>query len=116
MLTCKEAEKLVMPFINWQLGEEEMEEFLNHIRTCPACKEELETYYTVFVGLKQLDLGTGGYNIPAELQESLDNAWTAVRTVRVRKVLTYAVNTLWISAVLIILLMQLRIWIQNGIF
>lgn len=111
MLTCKETEKMVMPYINYQLGEKELEAFLNHVRVCPSCKEELEIYYTVYSGLRQLDSGTGVYDIAGALEESLDNAWMKVRTVRLRKVICYAVNTLCVTGVLVTLLMQLRIWL-----
>ena len=46
MLSCREAEKMVMPFIDGQLDEQELEAFLNHIHGCPACKEELAVSYT----------------------------------------------------------------------
>lgn len=116
MLSCREAEKMVMPFIDGRLDEEELESFLNHIRSCPACKEELEIYYTVAVGLKQLDSGTGAYDITGALEESLELAWLKVRTVRLRKVITYAVNTLCVTGVLTALILQCRIWLQAGIF
>lgn len=112
MMTCKEAEKMVMPYINCELGEKELETFLNHVRTCDSCKEELEIYYTVAVGLKQLDSGTGAYDITGALEESLDMAWLKVRTVRLRKVITYAVNTLCATGVLTALILQFRMWIQ----
>lgn len=115
-MTCKETEKLVMPYINYRLGEKELESFLNHIRTCDSCKEELEIYYTVAVGLKQLDNGTGAYDITGALEESLELAWLKVRTVRLRKVITYAVNTLCVTGVLMAFLLQCRIWLQAGIF
>ncbi len=115
MLTCKEAEKMVMPFIHDQLNETQMEEFLKHVSACPSCKEELEIYYTVSAGLKQLDSGTGVYDITGALEESIDLAWIKVRAVRLRKVICYAVNTLNVTSVLTILLIQLRIWIQTGI-
>lgn len=111
MMTCKEAEKMVMPYINYELGEKELEAFLNHVRTCDSCKEELEIYYTVAVGLKQLDSGTGAYDITGALEESLDMAWLKVRTVRLRKVITYAVNTLCVTGVLTALILQFRLWI-----
>ncbi len=111
-MTCKEAEKMVMPYINCELGEKELETFLNHVRTCDSCKEELEIYYTVAVGLKQLDSGTGAYDITGALEESLDMAWLKVRTVRLRKVITYAVNTLCATGVLTALILQFRMWIQ----
>ena len=67
----------------------------------------------VSVGLKQLDEGTGVYDIPGLLEESMENAWLTVRTARLRKVICYAANTLNAASVLVILLMQLRIWIQR---
>ncbi|MDD3252374.1 MAG: zf-HC2 domain-containing protein [Lachnospiraceae bacterium] len=111
MLNCREAEKMIMPYIGAQLDEQELEQFLNHIRQCPDCREELEIYYTVSLGLRQLDSGTGVYDITGALEESLDVAWMRVRAVRLRKVICYAVNTLCVTGVLTILLMQLRIWL-----
>ena len=110
MITCKEAEKMVMPYIDGQLDEEELEVFLNHIRTCSSCREELEIYYTVSIGLKQLDSGTGAYDITGALEESLEVSWLKVRTARLRKVICYAVNTLCGTGVLTVLLLQCRMW------
>ena len=110
-MTCREAEKLIMPFIDMKLEEEELEAFLTHVSTCPECREELEIYYTVSVGLKQLDEGTGVYDIPGLLEESMENAWLTVRTARLRRVICYAADTLDIASVLVMLLMQIRIWI-----
>lgn len=114
MLNCREAEKMVMPYINAELDEQELEQFLNHIHNCPECKEELEIYYTVSLGLRQLDSGTGVYDITGALEESLDVAWLRVRTVRLRKIICYTVNTLSITGVLTILLMQIRIWLLGA--
>ncbi len=116
MLTCREAEKMVMPYIDYQLGEEELEAFLCHIRSCPNCREELGIYYTAYVGLRQLDSESAVFDIAEALEESLALAWTKVRTVRLRKVIGYAVNTLEITSVLVILLMQIRIWVLSGLF
>ena len=63
MATCREIEKMVMPYINHQLDETQLEQFLKHVKNCPACREELEIYYTVSVGLWQLDSGNGVYDI-----------------------------------------------------
>lgn len=112
MLSCKDAENMVMPYINYQLGETELEAFLNHIRTCPSCREELEIYYMATYGLRQLDSGTGFYDITGALEESLSTAWIKIRTIKLRKIICYAVNTLCVVGVITTLLLQLRIWIQ----
>lgn len=54
-MTCREAERLVMPYINGELTDAELAEFLKHIDTCEDCREELEIYFTVDVGIRQLD-------------------------------------------------------------
>ncbi len=38
---------MVMPYINHQLDEVQLEQFLKHIKSCSSCREELEIYYTV---------------------------------------------------------------------
>lgn len=54
-LTCQEAQRTITPYMNNLLKIEEMEDFIDHIRTCKECKEELEIYYTLFIGMKLLD-------------------------------------------------------------
>ena len=51
-MTCREAERLVMPYINGSITDEELKEFLKHIETCEECREELEIYFTVDVGIR----------------------------------------------------------------
>ncbi len=115
MLTCREAEKMVMPYIDEELGEDDLDEFLEHIWSCDSCKEELEIYYTVSVGLRQLESGTGVYDITGALEESMELAWLKVRAARLRRVICYAVETLCATGVLTALILQLRMWNQAGI-
>lgn len=71
MASCREIEKMVMPYINHQLDEVQLEQFLKHIKSCSSCREELEIYYTVSLGLRQLDSGSGVYDIAGSLEESM---------------------------------------------
>ena len=41
-MTCVEAEKMVVPYMKDELSPTELEDFLNHIKTCDNCREELE--------------------------------------------------------------------------
>ena len=54
-LTCKEATKMVIPYIEKQVCDKDLRKFVKHIRECKECREELETYYIVYKGLMQLD-------------------------------------------------------------
>ena len=70
-MDCKKTESLVMPYIRNELTDEDLEGFLEHIETCENCREELEIYYTVDVGIRQLDTDTGSYNIKGALEAAL---------------------------------------------
>lgn len=54
-MTCKEAQGLIMSYINDKLDVNQLEKFLEHIEYCSDCKEELEVYFTLLTGMKQLD-------------------------------------------------------------
>lgn len=115
-MTCKETENLVMPYIKGELTDEELKGFLEHIEHCENCLEELEIYFTVDVGIKQLDSETGSYNIKGELQTSLEQSKLRLHAIEFRKIVRYAVSTLGVMGLILTFLLQCRIWMQQGIF
>ena len=52
---CKKAESLVGRYLNHSLSGQELEEFLEHMETCPSCYEELETCFIVNEATRHLD-------------------------------------------------------------
>lgn len=71
-MKCEEALLKIDAYINNSLSCKETEEFLEHIRACPECYDELETYYTISVGTRYLENeNMGSYNIPKMLKENL---------------------------------------------
>ena len=106
-MTCREAERLVMPYINGSITDEELKEFLKHIETCEDCREELEIYFTVDVGIRQLDQETGTYNIKGALETALELSRQRVHTLGILETARYAVNTLCFWAVLVVLVLQI---------
>lgn len=115
-MNCREVQKLVMPFIDHELTEEELSAFLHHIHNCPECREELEIYYTVSLGLRQLDDESGAYDIAGALEDSIDAAWLKVRAARLRWIISCAADALGATGLLTALILQLRIWMQAGVF
>ena len=69
-MTCVEAEKMVVPYMKDELSPTELEDFLDHIKTCDNCREELEIHYMVDVGLKKLDEADGTYDIVGDLKRN----------------------------------------------
>ncbi len=54
-MTCMEVQQKIVPFINNEMTLEQAEIFLDHIRNCADCREELEVTYTLLTAMKQLD-------------------------------------------------------------
>ncbi len=54
-MNCLEAQSKIVAFIEDKLNDDEIVDFVRHIRSCENCAEELEIYYTLMVGMKQLD-------------------------------------------------------------
>ncbi|MFR5602392.1 MAG: anti-sigma factor family protein [Lachnospiraceae bacterium] len=115
-MTCAEAESMVMPYIRHELQTEELEGFLEHIEHCASCREELEIYYIVDLGIKQLDGDTGTYNIKGAMERSLELCRVKIQRRRFVSIVKYAVNTLCVLALFVTLVLQCRIWWQAGIF
>lgn len=115
-MNCREAQQLVMPYINNELSDDELEGFLEHIDTCGECKEELEIYFTVAVGIQQLDEETDIYNIKGALDMALEWSRLRVKKTHIRKIVRISVNTLGIMSLIVTFLLQCRIWWQQGIF
>lgn len=114
-MTCKEAERLVIPYINGQLTDEELEEFLKHTKSCADCMEELEIYFTIEAGIMQLDSETGNYNIKGALEAALEQSRQRLQLIQLIKIARYAVSTVSVMALIITVLLQCRIWLQMGL-
>ena len=57
-MDCKRAMELMTQFINESLDAEDVQAFLDHIDSCPECREELEVTYSLMTAMKQLDEDT----------------------------------------------------------
>lgn len=115
-MTCRETQQLVMPYINNDLTDEELAGFLKHIDTCSDCKEELEIYFTVAVGIQQLDEETDIYNIKGALDMALELSGIRVKKNQIRSIVRISVNTLSIMSLIVTFLLQCRVWWQQGLF
>ena len=66
-MTCKDIEKLIPSFLDDDLDNEELSEFISHIESCAECKEELTIQFLVKVGMKRLEDGNN-FNLRDELE------------------------------------------------
>jgi|GEM_PF-642762 hypothetical protein len=104
-MTCKEAKRMVQPFIEGKLKECRTRAFLNHIKTCQDCRDELETYFVVNYSLRYLDNEkNNSYDIQKLLTERIERAEQELRLHRIFKILTAAVLALGILIVTLVAL------------
>ena len=90
-MNCRTAEKLVQPYISGELEGSELLQFIEHVKTCRSCYEELETYYTIDATLQLLDDDrVGSYNIRSRLQEDLRRKETEYKREKRRRIISYA--------------------------
>lgn len=54
-MQCKDVQSKFIPFINDELNQKELKEFLGHIHQCKDCYEEYDIYYTMIMGMRYLE-------------------------------------------------------------
>ena len=54
-MQCKDVQNKFIPFINDELNQKELKEFLGHIHQCKNCYEEYDIYYTMIMGMRYLE-------------------------------------------------------------
>ena len=72
-MDCKETERMIPLFLEDNLDNQEMQEFLIHVNSCEDCREELTIQFLISVGLKRLEEGNT-FNLAGELEQKLREA------------------------------------------
>ena len=71
-MDCKTAQQMITSYIKRELTDRELEGFIEHIRECKECYEELEIYFTIHFALQKLDEDKNvSYNIQKMLKDDL---------------------------------------------
>lgn len=72
-MNCKETEKMIPVFLQDDLDNRELEQFINHIKDCPECIEELSIQFLVSEGLERLEAGNN-FNLQHALESRIRSA------------------------------------------
>ena len=72
-MDCVRAQKLIIPYLDGKLSDRELEEFLDHVESCPACHDELEIYFSIYQTLGE-ETDDGDYNFTRKLDEKLQRS------------------------------------------
>ncbi|MEE3420212.1 MAG: zf-HC2 domain-containing protein [Lachnospiraceae bacterium] len=103
-ISCEEAQKWVMPFIEDELPDDDAAVFLDHIRRCPDCYDELETYFIVDYSLHFLDNDNdASYDLKRLLRERIRAKERELNRRRILKIL-FPVATIFLIVVVMLVL------------
>lgn len=80
-MTCKEIEKQIPAFFKDSLDEDNLAEFVNHIKQCKNCEEELAIQYLTVEGLARLEAGAS-FSLDDELHHKLNQAAHKIKIIR----------------------------------
>ena len=101
-MNCQNAQSMVLNFINNKLDKEETRAFIEHVRDCKDCWEELEIYYVMLVGLKQLDEGEElAADFRKKLQNEVESRYVEIEREAKRKHIAKIIPILVTAAILI---------------
>ena len=91
-MTCLEAQSNIMAFVDKKLDDDKISDFVRHMKHCPNCSEELEIYYTLIVGMKQLDNNEElSHNFKKDLNDELTKLDNRVKNAKRFKLSTFSV-------------------------
>ena len=107
-MTCKDADKHIQQFLDDDLDNRELADFLNHIESCPECKEELTIQFLVKVGMQRLEDGNT-FNLNKELEILLSDAKKRLSVRRSLVLLSYGLEIAVASMLAICLLLLIAL-------
>lgn len=84
-MNCKETEKMIPVFLRDDLDNRALERFIDHIKGCPECTEELSIQFLVSEGLERLETGNN-FNLQNALEGRIR---AAEHEIKVHKGLKY---------------------------
>lgn len=102
-MDCKTVRKNINNFIEDNLEERELQDFIDHISHCTDCKEELSIQFLVTEGLSELE-SSSSFDIQGKLEEKLNHGYRISRLRHRMKVFMYICEVLVLIAVIVMVI------------
>ena len=99
-MNCKETEKMIPVFLQDDLDNRTLEQFIEHIKSCPECMEELSIQFLVSEGLERLEAGNN-FNLKNALEDRVKAAENEIKVYRGLKYTLICLETAVAAAIVI---------------
>lgn len=103
-MKCKEAEKLIPLFLDDELENDDLREFMDHIEKCEECKEELTIQFLVLEGVARLETGNV-FDLQKELKMRMEDADHGMKSRENMRFVLYALEGLVAVALITLVLL-----------
>ena len=77
-MNCYECKKRIKDFLNDSMNSKTCIEFIEHVKSCSECMEELSIEFLVNEGLKRLDTATS-FDLERELDDKINQTYSKAR-------------------------------------
>ena len=111
-MDCARAGQLINAFIREELDYKETPAFLEHIRSCPKCYDDLEMNYLIHMALNELEGADADYSLGDAMDKALARAEMKHRRMTRGRVAAYVLLTIVIWAAAFVILHLIR----DGVF
>ncbi len=111
-MDCAKAGQLINAFIREELDYKQTPDFLEHIRTCPKCYDDLEMNYLIHTALNELEGANADYSLGDAMNKALRRAEVKHRRKTRTRVAAYVIITIviWVAAFAVLHL------VRDGVF
>ncbi len=105
-MTCKEMQSLIPEYIHHNISDENLKQFVNHVKICDTCYDDLEITYIVEKALKGLDDdNTIIYNVKDALKNDLAVSENRIHNLYMFQIFKYFTTTLAVVGTIILFIM-----------
>ena len=92
-MDCVSFRKHINAYLADELTDEELNDFLIHLESCPECRDELEINYIVIEGLNILDEERSDYDLSKAYNRTIKSSEQYLSFKKCLLVLCYVVDT-----------------------
>lgn len=106
-MDCSKVQSMIEPFLNEELGDADKVGFINHVRSCKVCHDELEVYHVIYSVVDQLDNNAEDENIDymATLERRLTLSEGSVKRRRMFRQIAVSIALVIVILVICLVLM-----------
>lgn len=108
-MDCITFQKLIPSYIDGELTDETLNEFLIHLKSCSHCTDELEIHYIVMKGVDILDAADSNYNLSAAYRTEVKNSNEYIRKRKKKLRFLYMLDTVLFWSIFVCMLLFFRV-------